>query len=109
VTKSKNLNIQQFKAWIEEKGAICRVEKGRLECLIDIDHIEVGHHAALYAVPTPSGVGVVELAEYFATEIAAWQALQDDESPAHAARPCSEWMREQYLTDKNARVQKLDI
>ncbi|NMC14552.1 MAG: hypothetical protein GYA34_16900 [Chloroflexi bacterium] len=109
MTKSKNLNTQQFRSWIEEKGAICRVEKVRLQCVIDIDHIEPGNFAALYAVPAPPGLHIIELAEYFPSEAAAWEALQDDSSPAHPAAPVLEWIKEQYLTDKSARVERLLI
>jgi len=107
--KPRKMDAKQFKEWIEGKGVICRVTKSRLECVIDVNHIEPGHFAALYAVPSPSGLMIVELAEYFPSEEAAWQALQNDESPTHAARPCNEWMKEQYLTDKTARVEKLAL
>ncbi|MEQ8235192.1 MAG: hypothetical protein ABRQ23_00265 [Syntrophomonadaceae bacterium] len=80
-----------------------------MQGVIDITHIEPRHFAALFAVPSPSGVKVIELAEYFPSEAAAWAALQDESSPTHPAVPVVEWMREQYLTDKNARVEKLQI
>lgn len=109
MAKSNKMNIQQFREWIERQGGSCQVGKGRLECVIDIDHIEPGNFAALNAVPSPSGLLVVELAEYFPSEAAAWQALQDESSLAHPAQLCTEWMKEQYLTDKSARVERLVI
>lgn len=108
-SKPKKMDAKRFKEWIEDNGAVCRASRSRLECVIDISHIEPGHFAAFYAVPSPSGLMIVELAEYIPSEEAAWQALQNDESPTHAGRPCNEWMKEQYLTDKNARVEKLEI
>ncbi|MEQ8235292.1 MAG: hypothetical protein ABRQ23_00770 [Syntrophomonadaceae bacterium] len=108
-TKAKKMDAQQFKTWIEGKGAICQVVKSRLECVIDIDHIESGHYAALYVVLTPTGVQVIELAEYFPTLESAWVALQDENCPTHPAAPVTEWVKEQYLTDKSAKVEKLEI
>jgi len=52
---------------------------------------------------------VVELAGYFDGEAAAWAALQEGDSPAHSPKVCTDWMKEQYLTDKSARVERLEI
>jgi hypothetical protein len=104
------MNAKQFGLWIDEQaGAQCRLGPGRAECVINIDHIEPDHFAALYAVDSPTGLLVVELADSFASEAAAWQAIQDEHSPAHPPRFYTEWVGEQYLTDKTAQVERLAI
>lgn len=107
--KAKKMDAQRFKFWFEGEGGICRVTRSRLEFVIDISHIELGHFAALTASPSPSGLMIVELAAYFPCEAVAWSAIQDDESPTHAAKPAVQWMKEQYLTDRNARVERLSV
>jgi ribosomal protein L31 len=52
---------------------------------------------------------VVELTESFASEDQAWQSLQDVSSPAHPPRFYTEWVGEQYLTNKTAQVERLEI
>jgi len=53
-TKPKKMDAKRFRAWIEGKGALVRVNNNRLECVIDIDHIEPGHFAALYLIHSVS-------------------------------------------------------
>jgi len=110
VAKNSKMNAKQFALWIEEQaGAQCRQGKSRIECVINIDNIEPNHFAALYAVDSPTGLLVVELADCFASEAIAWQALQDESRPAHPPRFYTEWVGEQYLTDKTAQVERLEI
>ena len=110
MAKNNKMNAKQFGLWIEEQtGAQCRPGKGRIDCVVNIDHIEPGRFAALYTVDSPTGLLVVELADSFASEAAAWQALLDESSPAHPPRFYTEWVGEQYLTDKTAQVERLAI
>jgi hypothetical protein len=104
------MNAKQFGLWIEENaGAKFRLEPGRTNCVINIDRIEPGKFAALCAVDSATGLVVVELADSFASEDQAWQAIEDESRPAHPPRFYTEWVGEQYLTDKTARVEKLEI
>lgn len=110
MAKNTKMNAQQFGLWIEEQaGAQCRLNKSRMECVLNIDHIEPGHFAALYAVSSSTGLLVVELSDSFPSESKAWRALDDDSSPAYPPKFYKEWMSEQYLTDKTARVERLVI
>jgi hypothetical protein len=110
MAKTSKMNAKQFALWIEEQaGARCRLDKSRVECVLSIDHIEPGRFAALYAVDSSSDLLVVELAESFPSEAASWQALQDESSPTHPPRFYKEWVGEQYLTDKTARVERFDL
>jgi len=104
------MNAKQFGLWIDEQaGAQCRLGPGRADCVINIDHIEPGRFAALYVVDSHAGLLVVELAESFASATAAWQALQDESSPAHPPLFYSDWVGVQYLTDKSAQVERLVV
>ena len=108
--KKKMMSAIQFGLWIEEQaGAKCRPNKSRMECILNIDHIEPGRFAALYAASSSTGLLVVELSETFASEAEAWRALEDHSSPTYGPKFFKEWMDEQYLTDKSARVEKLRI
>ena len=110
MAKNNKMSAKQFGLWIEEQaGAKCRLEAGRTDCVINIDHIEAGRFAALYAIDSSTGLLVVELADSFASEAAAWQALQDESSPAHPPRFYTEWVGEQYLTDRTAQIERLEI
>jgi hypothetical protein len=110
VAKNSKMNAKQFGLWIEEQaGTQCRQGKGRTDCVVNIDHIEAGHFAALYAVDSPTGLLVVELEDTFASEAEAWQALQDESSPAHPPQFYTEWVGEQYLTDRTAQVVRFAI
>lgn len=104
------MNAKQFGLWIEENaGAKFRLGPGRIDCVVNIDHIEPGKFAALYAVDSATGLVVVELVNSFDSEHQAWQAIDDANSPAHPPRLYTEWVKEQYLTDKTAQVERLDI
>ena len=110
MASKKKMSAQQFGLWIEEQAnAQCRPNKSRMECVLNIDHIEPGRFAALYAVPSSTGLLVVELSDSFISEAKAWQALDDESSPAYPPKFYKEWMGEQYLTDKSARVERLEI
>lgn len=66
MAKKSKMNAKQFGLWIEDQaGAQCRQGKCRTDCVINIDHIEPHHFAALYAVDSPTGLLVVELAGHF--------------------------------------------
>lgn len=108
--KKVKMSAKQFGLWIEEKaGAKYRLVPGRTECVVSIDHIETGRFAAVFAVDSPTGLLVLELTDSFASEELAWQALDDKSSPAHPPRFYAEWVGEQYLTDKSAKVERLVI
>jgi hypothetical protein len=92
-----------------QAGAKCRLGSGRTDCVININNIEPGKFAALYAVDSSTVLLVVELADSFASEDQAWQAIDDANSPAHPPRLYAEWLGEQYLTDKTAHVEWLEI
>lgn len=110
MAKNNKMNAQQFALWMEEQaGASYRVSPGRAECVINIEHIEPGRFAALYAVNSSTGLLVVELEDSFANEAEAWRAIETESSPVLSPRFFDEWVGEQYLTDKNAQVEQLSI
>ncbi|PKM76183.1 MAG: hypothetical protein CVU90_13850 [Firmicutes bacterium HGW-Firmicutes-15] len=110
MAKKVKMNSKQFGLWIEEKaGAKFRLGPGRTDCVVNIDHIEPGKFASLYAIDSATGLVVVELVDSFANEDEAWQAIEDASSPAHPPRFYTEWMGEQYLTDKTAHVERFKL
>ncbi len=106
---NSRMNMVQFRSWLEEQGAWCEMDGRRLNCVIDIDHIEPGLWAAITAVQTSQGLTVTELVDYFSSAEEAWDALDDRYSPAFPPQLFKDWVGEQYLTDKKAAVEKLEI
>lgn len=110
MAKNNKMNAQQFALWMEEQaGASSRTSPGRTECVIDIEHVDPGRFAALYAVDSATGLLVVELEDSFANEAEAWKAIETENSPVLSPRFYDEWVGEQYLTDKSAQVERLSI
>ncbi len=106
---NRDMNILHFKVWIEAKGATCRLGKAKMNCILNVDHIEPGLWAALYAQQTPDGLLVVELSDHFSSATAAWQALDDPASPSQPPRPFPDWVGEQSLTHRSAQLENLDL
>ena len=107
--KQKKMTLQQFGPWLQEKaGAEYRSENGRTVCVTSIDHVEPGCFAALYAVNTVDGLVVVELAGPFSSEVVAWEALANDEE-SYPPVLFDDWVNQQYLTDKTARVERFEL
>ncbi len=107
--KPGKMTLQQFGPWLQEKtGAEIRVTRKRTEGVLGIDHIEAGGFAALYAVDSANGLMIVELAGYFNSKAAAWQALNNNDD-TYPPLIFEEWVEQQYLTDRNARVEKLEL
>lgn len=104
-----NLTLEEAKAWLEEQGAICQVDRYRLKCVAEIDHIRPGYWAAFYLPLETKEVSVVELADRFPGENDAWQGLEDHGFHAHRAQPFKAWLSEQYILDRDAKVERLEI
>lgn len=107
--KAKKMNLQQFGIWLQEKaGAEIRQGPQRLDCVVSIDHIEAGSFLALFVLPSVHGLAVFELAEYFPDADAAWRALAQN-SETYAPISVREWVEQQYITDRQARVEKFNV
>jgi hypothetical protein len=108
-TKTKKMTLQQFGPWLEEKaGAETKSLKDRTDAVVSIDHIEPGCFAALYARPSVDGLVIFELAAYFKSKDDAWEALAGD----HETYPpvlFDDWVDQQYLTDREAKVERLEL
>lgn len=107
--KQKKMTLQQFGPWLQEKaGAEYRSTKGRTDCVVSIDHIEPGFFAALYAVNSVDGLVVAELTENFSDRAAAWEAL-DNDGETYLPVLFDDWVEQQYLTDREAKVERFEI
>jgi len=108
-SKPNQMTIERFGPWLQEKcGAQLKVLPGRTECVISIGHIDPGCFAALFAVPGLGGLLVFELCDRFPGEAAAWQA-QAEHGETYPPLLFEEWVTQQYLTDRTATVEKLDL
>lgn len=76
--------------------------------MADISHIEPGCYAALYAMPTDEGLEVFELCNYYRREADAWEALSN-QAEAYLPVIFEEWVTQQYITDKHATVEWLEL
>jgi len=107
--KQKKMSLQQFGPWLQEKaGAEYRSDKARTDCVASIDHVEPGCFAALYAVNSVDGLVVMELAETFDNEDAAWEALVNN-AETYPPVLFDDWVGQQYLTDKTAKVERFEL
>jgi hypothetical protein len=103
------MTIDRFGLWLQEKtGAELKELPDRTECVISIDYIEPGCFAALFVVPSARGLKVFELCEHFLNRGAAWQAL-GNHSETYPSLLFEEWVNQQYLTDRSATVEKLQL
>ena len=65
-----------------------------------------GCYAALYAMSSPEGLEVFEMSDYFPSRTEAWEALQHD-SETYPPEVFENWVKQQYITDKSATVERL--
>lgn len=105
----KKITLAAFGPWIHEQcGATYKITRERVECVADISHIEPGCFAALYTMRADEGLEVFELCDHYRREADAWEAL---ENLAEAYLPVifEEWVGQQYITDRGATVERLEI
>lgn len=103
------MTLSEAKVWLEAQGARCRVDRYRLKCVIDIGHIRPGCWAAFYLPLEAPELSAVELPDRYPGEREAWQALEDQGFRPHRAQPFMVWLAEQYILDRNAKVERLEI
>ena len=105
----KKMTLMEFVPWLYEKtGAEIMNNSGRTECVVSIDHIEPGYFAALYVESTDQGLEVFELPGCFRNKDDAWQALSED-AETYPPEIFEDWVVHQYLTDHNAKVEKIEF
>jgi hypothetical protein len=103
------MTIKQFGPWMEEKSqAEYRRENNRVNCAVSIDHIDPGKFAALYAVPSNSGLLIIELASLFNNKNEAWEALANG-GESYPPLFFTDWVNQQYLTDRDAKVERFEF
>ncbi len=107
--KKNKMTMACFGPWLQEKtGAELKELPGRTECVVSMDHIEAGCFAALFVVPSIKGLKVFELCGWFPDAAAAWQALAD-RGDTYPPLQFEEWVGQQYLTDRQATVEKIEL
>lgn len=107
--KQKKMTLQQFGPWLAEKtGGEHRSNRDRCDCVVSIDHVEPGKFIGLYAANSVDGLAVVELAGNFSSAADAWQALASD-GETYPPVVFEDWVAQQYLTDREAKVERSEL
>lgn len=107
--KQKKMTLAEFVPWLyETTGAEIINNSGRTDCVVSIDHIESGCFAALYVRTSDQGLAVFELPGCFKNKDDAWLALSDD-AETYPPEIFEDWVVHQYLTDKTARVERIEF
>lgn len=107
--KPKKMTLQQFGPWLQEKaGAEYKSDRGRTDCVVSIDHVELGCFTGLYAVNSADGLVVAELTDNFNSAADAWAAL-DNDSETYPPELFDNWVGQQYLTDREAKVERFEF
>ena len=57
-------------------------------------------------MPAPEGLEIFELTDYYPSQAEAWEALQSN-ADTHPPEIFEDWVKQQYITDKNATVERL--
>jgi len=107
--QQKKMTLAAFGPWIKDKcGAEYVIRDERVDCVASIDHIEPGCFAALYVMDSPDGLEVFELTNNYSNKTDAWEAIQYNED-TYPPEIFEEWVGQQYITDKNATVERLEF
>ena len=108
--KFKSMTPQTLGRWLEN---ICEAEwwigDGVLYAVANVDHIEPGAYAALFAEGSGEDLLVTELTEYFFSPSEARIALQIPNADVCAPLPLLDWLSCQFLTDRSAEVRPINI
>jgi hypothetical protein len=107
--KPRKITLATFGPWIEEKcGAEYMNRDERVDCVASINHIEPGSFAALYVMESNDNLEVFELTDYYPNRQEAWEALQHN-ADSYPPEIFEDWVKQEYITDKNARVERLEL
>ena len=103
----KKMTLPLFVTWLRE-NLQCELSKSgqRLEVIINTDNIEKGTFAALYAEIQGDHVMVWELVDTFYCMEEARVAL-DNPTDAYDPVPFHQWVKDQYWTASEVKVEKI--
>lgn len=105
----KNINIPKFIDWIKTNtNCEVRINQKRLEIVVKADNIEKGLCVPLIAYMDGNQLMITELTDDYYSSQDAWQAIEDNAS-SYSPAPFYEWVKDQYLTAKNVRVEQVKI
>jgi len=103
------MTLAAFGPWIKDKcGANYIIRDERVNCVANINHIEPGQFAALYVMQSNEELEAFELTGYYPNQFEAWEALETNQD-TYPPVLFEEWVGQQYITDKNATVEKLEF
>ncbi|HZJ83997.1 MAG TPA: hypothetical protein VFD02_00455 [Syntrophomonadaceae bacterium] len=103
----KDINIAKFIDWIKTNTKCqVRINQKRLEIVVEADNIEKGLLVPLIAYMDGNTLAIIELTQEYYEKDQAWQALETS-APAYAPVPFYDWVKDQYLTSKNVKVERI--
>ncbi len=103
----KNINLPKFIEWIKANtNCEVRINRKRLEIVVQADNVEKDLCVPLIAYMDGDTLVIIELAQDYYNPEDAWQALKEN-SPTYAPVPFYDWLKDQYLTSKNVKVERI--
>lgn len=103
----KNITLPKFIDWIKANtNCEVRINQKRLEIVVFADNIEKDRCVPLIAYMDGNHLMITELTDDYYSPQDAWQAL-DNNVPAYPPIPFYDWVKDQYLTAKDVRIERL--
>jgi hypothetical protein len=107
--EKKIMTLPEFGPWLQKlTGAEFISLIDFTGCVVSIDHIEPGCFMALYVRPSVDGLVVLEMVKPYESKADAWQALKNKDE-TYPSEIFEDWVVHQYLTDRNATVEKMEF
>ena len=105
----KNINLAKFVQWLK-KNTDCQVKINaqRVEAVVFANHIEPGRCVPLVAEMDDDVLEITEFSVDCYNPRTA-QAAIDSGEDAYSPVPFYEWVQDQYLTDKDVTVEKVEL
>lgn len=106
----KNITPSKFAKWLRNNtDCEARVRRGeRVEAIVYADHIEPGKCVPLLAEMDDEDLMITEFTNDYYYPQAAQRAI-DKKEDSYPPVPFYEWVQNQYLTDKNVKITKIEI
>ena len=107
---AKKMNLSLFVKWMQE-NLKCELRQSgrRIDAVINADVLEKGTFAALFAQMEGSQLIISELVDTFYSLEASWAALDSDQADAYDPVPFHQWVKDQYWTAKEVKVERIEF
>ena len=103
----KDMTIPKFINWIKtHTDSEIKVKQKHLEVVVKVDNIEKGKCVPLIAYMDGNQLMIVEFTDDYYKPPDAWQAIENS-APTYSPSPFHDWVKDQYLTSKNIKVERI--